>query len=129
MSGSIPHGATGSDFGNITCAEFLSLSDREKRLFVVGVGNGRGMTAGLFQAYANAAQDMSGDPVEKEAIAHSYQTIHGMLEPLLSIDAMSLLNGITAACSRPEFRERLVIEAIAAVHVDAAKALREWRDK
>lgn len=38
---------------------------------------------------------------------------------------MSLLNGIKAACKRPEFRNELVINALATVHLDAAKALKK----
>src|SRR2546423_366765 len=112
------------EFQNITCAAFLLLPEAEKRAFVIGVANGRGMTAGLFEAYAGAAQDMAASPVEQEAIAASYQTIREMMLPLLTIDVMSLLNGITAACKHPEFRDRFVIEALASVHVNAAKALR-----
>ena len=118
-----------SDVQNITCAAFHALPEAEKRAFVIGVANGRGMTAGLFQAYAGAAQEMAASAQEREAIAASYQTIHEMMSPLLTIDVASLLNGITAACKRPEFWDRLVIEALAAVHVDAAKALREWRQQ
>jgi hypothetical protein len=72
---------TSEDIQNITCAAFLTFSETEQRAFVVGVANGRGMTAGLFEAYAGAAQDMAESTVEREAIAASYQTIHGMLSP------------------------------------------------
>lgn len=121
--------ASAGDIQNITCAAFAALPEAEKRAFVLGVANGRGMTAGLFEAYAGAAQDMAASPAEREAIAASYQTIRALVSPLLTIDVASLLNGITAACKRPEFRDRLVIEALASVHVDAAKALREWREQ
>ena len=87
------------------------------------------MAAGLFRAYAGAAQDMASTPVEREAIASSYETIYAMMSPLLAIDAASLLNGIRAACNKPEFRDEFVINALASVHVDAAKALREFREK
>ncbi len=121
--------ASAGDIQNITCAAFTALTEAEKRAFVLGVANGRGMTAGLFEAYAGAAQDMAKSPAEREAIAASYQAIHKMMSPLLTIDATSLLNGIAAACKRPEFRDRMVIEALASVHVDAARTLREWRQK
>jgi hypothetical protein len=47
----------------------------------------------------------------------------------LEIDATSLLNGIKAAALRPEFRDQFVINALASVHVDAAKALREYHER
>lgn len=118
-----------ADLQNITCAAFAALSEAEQRAFVIGVANGRGMTAGLFQAYAGAAQDFASTQEERHAIAASYETIHAMVLPLLTIDAASLLNGIRAACKRPEFRDELVINALASVHVDAAKALREHREQ
>jgi citrate lyase alpha subunit len=121
--------ASARDLPNITCAAFLALSEAEKRAFVIGVANGRGMAAGLFEAYAGAAQDMAASPAEREAIAASYQTIREMMSPLLTVDVASLLNGITAACKRPELRDRLVIEALTSVRVDAAKALRDWREQ
>jgi len=114
---------------NITCAAFLTLSEAEQRAFVIGVANGRGMTSGLFQAYAGAAQDMATSLAERDAIAASYEKIHAMVSPLLTLDAMSLLNGIRAACKRPEFRDELVINALASLHVDVAKALREHREE
>jgi hypothetical protein len=52
-----------------------------------------------------------------------------MMEPLLTIDAASVLNGVRAACRRPELRDRLVIEALASVHLDASRALREFRQQ
>jgi hypothetical protein len=113
------------DIPNITCADFLRMPPAEQQSFIIGVANGRGMTAGLFEAYAAAAQDWAASPSEQNAIAESYRTIRGMLEPLLAIDAVSLLNGVRGACSRPEFRDQLIINALASVHVDAAKALRE----
>lgn len=118
-----------ADIQNITCAAFAAMSEAEQRAFVIGVANGRGMTAGLFQAYAGAAQDMANTPTEREAIATSYETIHAMMSPLLEIDAASLLNGIRVACERPEFRDEFVINALASVHLDAAKALREYREQ
>jgi hypothetical protein len=120
---------TNADIHNITCADFTALSEAEQRAFVIGVANGRAMAAGLFRAYAGAAQDMASTPVEREAIASSYETIYAMMSPLLAIDAASLLNGIRAACNKPEFRDEFVINALASVHVDAAKALREFREK
>jgi hypothetical protein len=118
-----------ADIQNITCAAFDALSDAEQRAFVIGVANGRGMTSGLFRAYAGAAQDMARTPAERQAIAESYETIHAMMSPLLAIDAASLLNGIRAACRRPEFRDEFVINALASLHVDAARALREYREQ
>lgn len=118
-----------ADIQNITCAAFDALPEAEQRAFVIGVANGRGMTAGLFEAYAGAAQDMAGSPEEREAVAASYRTIRELMAPLLAIDAASLLNGIRAACRRPELRDRLVIEAIASVHLDASRALRELREQ
>ena len=32
------------------------MPEAEQRAFVIGVANGRGMTSGLFEAYAGAAQ-------------------------------------------------------------------------
>ena len=95
------------DIGNITCVEFAALPEAEQRAFVIGVANGRGMTTGLFQAYAGAAQNFADTEAERDSIATSYETIHSMMLPLLEIDVVSLLNGIRAACKRPEFRERL----------------------
>lgn len=118
-----------ADMQNITCAAFAALSEAEQRAFVIGVANGRGMTAGLFEAYAGAAQDQASTQEERDAIAASYATIHAIMTPLLTIDAASLLNGIRAACKRPEFKDEFVINALASVHTDAAKALREHRDQ
>lgn len=118
-----------ADIQNITCAAFDAMPEAEQQAFVIGVANGRGMTSGLFEAYAGAAQEMAGSPAEREAIAASYQTIRGMMEPLLTIDAASLLNGIRGACRRPEMRDRLIIEALASVHLDAARALRAFREQ
>jgi hypothetical protein len=113
---------------NLTCAAFDALPEPEQRAFILGVANGRGMTAGLFQAYAGAAQDFAGTSEERDAIATSYETIRAMVSPLLTIDPASLLNGVRAACKRPEFRDEFIINALASVHVDAAKALRESRE-
>jgi hypothetical protein len=120
---------TVADIQNITCAAFDAMPEVEQRAFVIGVANGRGMTSGLFEAYAGAAENMAPSLDEREAIATSYRTIRGMMETLLTIDAASLLNGVRAACKRPEFRDRLVIEALASVHLDAARALREFRQQ
>jgi hypothetical protein len=117
-----------AELNNITCAAFAALSENEQRAFVIGVANGRGMTAGLFEAYAGAAQDMAQSPDAREAIAASYQTIRAMMAPLLGIDAESLLNGIRTACRQPELRDTFVIEALATVHLNAARALREHRE-
>ncbi len=116
-----------ADLGNITCAAFLALTEAEQRAFVVGVANGRSMTAGLFQAYAGAAQNFANTEEERQAIAASFETIQAMVSPLLTIDATRLLNGIKAACKRPEFRDQFIINAVASLHVDAAKALRQQR--
>ncbi|WP_439625068.1 hypothetical protein [Gemmata sp.] len=118
-----------ADLSNITCATFDAMPESEQRAFVIGVANGRGMTSGLFEAYAGAAEDMAGSPAEREAVASAYRTIRGMMEPLLTIDAASLLNGVRAACRRPELRDRLVIEALASVHLEASRALREFREQ
>ncbi len=87
------------------------------------------MTSGMFRAYAAAAQDFATTNEERAAIERSYETIHSMMLPLLEIDAASLLNGIRAACTRPEFRNEFVISALASVHVDAAKALKEYTER
>ena len=87
------------------------------------------MTSGLFRAYAGAAQNLADTSEERDAIATSYETIHSMMLPLLEIDTASLLNGIRAACKRPEFRDEFVINALAFVHVEAAKALTEYREQ
>jgi hypothetical protein len=118
-----------ADIQNITCAAFGALSEAEQRAFVIGVANGRGMTAGLFEAYSGAAQDLAGSPEEREAIAAGYRTIRELMAPLLTIDVASLLNGVRAACRRPELRDRFVIEALASVHLEAARALRESREQ
>ena len=117
------------DIQNITCAAFDAMPEGEQRAFIIGVANGRGMTSGLFEAYAGAAQDMADSPAEREAIAAGYRTIRELMAPLLTIDGASLLNGIRAACRRPELRDRLVIEALASVHLEAARALREFREQ
>lgn len=113
---------------NITCNDFANMPESEQLTFVIGVANGRGMTSGMFRAYAGAAQDFATTDDERAAIARSYETIHSMMLPLLEIDVNSLLNGIRAACKRPEFRDEFVISALASVHVDAAKALREFSE-
>jgi hypothetical protein len=110
-----------TNIANMTCAEFSALSEAEQRAFAIGVANGRGMTAGLFQAYAGAAQDMATTAAERDAIAASYETIQAMRSPLLAIDAARLLDGIRAACKRPELRGEFVISALASVHVDATR--------
>lgn len=111
------------DLINMTCAQFTELSAAEQQAFVIGVANGRGMTAGLFRAYAAAAQTHAANPEEGAAIAASFATINSMLLPLLELDAVSLLNGIRVACTLPEFRDKYVINALASVHLDVAKAL------
>ncbi len=117
------------DIQNITCTGFVALSEAEQRAFIIGVANGRGMISGLFEAYAGAAQDMAGSPEERQALATSYRTIRELMAPLLTIDAASLLNGVRAACRRPELRDRFVIEALASVHLEAVRALREFREQ
>lgn len=118
-----------ANLGNITCATFSALPEAEQWAFVLGVANGRGMTSGLFDAYAGAAQDMTDSPDKRETIASAHRTIRELMAPLLTIDAASLLNGIRAACIRPELRDRFVIEALATVHLDAARALRAYRER
>lgn len=118
-----------TEIQNITCAAFAALSEAEQRAFVIGVANGRGMTSGLFRAYASAAQDLAITPAERDAISASYETINAMMLPLLEIDTTSILNGIRAACKKSEFRDEFVISALASVHLDAARALREFREK
>ena len=119
---------TSTDISNITCAQFAAMPETEQQAFVIGVANGRGMTSGLFQAYAGAAQDFAATPDERAAIQASFNTIYAMLLPLLAIDAASLLNGIRSACKRPEFRDEFVINALASVHLDAAKAPKQKHD-
>lgn len=114
---------------NITCGQFDAMSEAEQRAFVIGVANGRGMTSGLFHAYSGAAQQFAATQEERDAIANSYETIHAMLVPLLEIDATSLLNGIRVACKRLEFRDEFVINALASVHLDCAKALKQHREQ
>jgi hypothetical protein len=118
-----------ADIQNITCAAFDAMPEAEQLAFVLGVSNGRGMTSGLFDAYAGAAQKMATSPEQREAIASSYRTIVGLMAPLLSIDAINLLNGIRVACRRPELRDRFVIEALASVHLDESRKLRELRER
>ena len=57
-----------ADLSNITCAAFDAMPEAEQRAFVIGVANGRGMTSGLFEAYAGAAEDMAGSSAEREAV-------------------------------------------------------------
>lgn len=114
---------------NITCAQFAAMPEAEQVAFVIGVANGRGMTAGMFRAYSGAAKDMAATSDERGAIARRVETIFSKMMPLLEIDAVSLLNGVRAACKRKELRDDFVISAIASVHVDAAKALREHREQ
>src|ERR1700723_2781990 len=98
-----------NDIENITCSAIDALLKAEQWAFVIGVANGRGMTAGLFEAYAGAAKEMATTPEQRESIVTSYQKIRGMMSSLLSIDAASLLNGILNTCNRPEFRDKLII--------------------
>lgn len=114
-----------SDLGNITCAQFADMPVAEQRVLLIGVANGRGMTAGLFRAYASAAQNFAATAEESAAIASSFATINSMLAPLLEIDVSSLLNGLIAACNKPEFRDEYLINALASIHLDAAKALKQ----
>lgn len=117
-----------SEIQNITCAEFNALSEVEQRTFVIGVCNGRGMTSGLFQAFAGVAEDMASSPEDRQAIAASFETIQGLIEPLLTIDATSLLNGLRVACRQPELQDEFVIGALASIHIEAARAVREFRE-
>jgi len=107
---------------NITCKKFAAMPETEQLAFVIGVANGRGMTYGLFRAYSDAAQRFASTDGERSAIKANFEAIYSMAQPLLEIDAASLLSGIRAACKRPEFRDELVINALASVHLDAAKA-------
>lgn len=118
-----------TDINNITCDQFAAMPDDEQRAFVIGVANGRGMTAGLFRAYSGAAQDFAATQEERAAIETSFETIHSMLLPLLEINATSLLNGIRVACKRPEFRGEFVINALASVHLDVAKTLKQQSEQ
>lgn len=120
--------AEADEFQNLTCSAFAALPDWQQKAFILGVANGRGMTAGLFEAYAGAARDMANSPEERESIAASYDKIRGPMESILTIDANSLLNGLRVKCSLQEFHDRFVIEALAAVHLDAVKALGKYRE-
>jgi hypothetical protein len=114
---------------NLTCAEFLSLPEAEQRAFIIGAANGRSMTVGLFDAYSRAAQDWANSEQEREAVASAYETIRSALEPILTIDADGLLNGIRAACRLPEFENQYVISALAKLHWDAQTALKKHRSE
>ncbi len=129
VGNTVNHDMPSVSIENITCEDFAKMPESEQRAFVIGVANGRGMTSGMFRAYAGAAQDFATTDDERAAIARSYDTIHSMILPLLEIDAASLLNGIRVACKRPEFRNEFVISALASVHVDAAKALKEYSER
>jgi len=114
---------------NITCAGFAALPEAEQRIFILGVANGRGLTAGMFEAYAGAAQDMCSSQTDREAIAIAYQKIRGLMEPLLAIDADSLLNGVRAACARRDLEDSFVINALAVLHIEAARRVREHYER
>ena len=114
---------------NITCNEFLDLTESEQRAFIIGVANGRGMVSGLFRAYAGAAENFAETTEQKKAIADSFETIMGMAAPVLEVDTQSLLNGVLAAAKRPDFGDQFVINALASVHLDIVKAIREHVDK
>jgi hypothetical protein len=101
----------------------------EQRAFIIGFANGRGMTYGLFDAYAGAAQKMARSDEEREAIAASYHTVRELVDPLLTIDMASLLNGLRGTCARPELLDRFVIEALSSLHLEASRALREFREQ
>ena len=58
--------------------------------------NGRGMTSGLFQAYAGAAQDMASTSEERDAIAASYEKIHALMSPLLTLDPAAVIETASA---------------------------------
>ena len=118
---------TSQDINNITCSQFAEMPDAEQLAFVIGVANGRGMTSGLFRAYAGAAQDFAATQEERNAIQAGFETIYSMLLPLLEIDVASLLNGTRVACRRPELRDEFVINALATVHLNVAKALKQQR--
>jgi hypothetical protein len=122
-------GMPNSPIDNITCGEFATMSEDEQRAFIIGVANGRGMTSGLFQAYAGAAQCCATTTDEREAIERSYEAILLKMSPLLEIDPASLLNGVRSACRRAELQDEPVINALASVHLDAAKALKEYREQ
>ena len=72
---------------------------------------------------------MAGSTEERQAIAESYRRIRELLAEVLTIDAASLLNGIRAACRRPELRDQFVINALASVHLDVSRALKEFREQ
>ena len=57
-----------ADIENVTCAGFAAMSESEQRIFVIGVANGRGMTSGLYRAYAGAAKDFAATPEERDAM-------------------------------------------------------------
>lgn len=114
---------------NITCAEFVGLPESEQRAFIIGVANGRGMVSGLFQAYAGAAENFADTPEQKQSIADNFATIYGMVLPVLEVDTQSLFNGVLAAAKRPEMRDEFVINALASVHLDIVKAIREHADQ
>lgn len=110
---------------NITCGDFVALSALEQRAFVLGVANGRGMVSGLFQAYAGAAQNFAETDEQQRAIAESFATILGMVQPVLEVDAQSLLNVVLATANKPELKTEFVINALASVHLDIVKAIKE----
>jgi hypothetical protein len=119
----------GAGFETITCAAFAALPEAEQRAFIEGVVNGREVTYGLYRGYAGLALGMAGSAPEQQAIRVSYREIRALMEPLLRIDADSLLNGVRAACARPELRDQFVIEALASVHSEAAHAIRAPREQ
>ncbi len=116
-------------FDNITCGDFVALSAPQQRAFILGVANGRGMVSGLFQAYAGAAQNFAETDEQKHAIAESFATILGMVQPVLDVDTQSLLNGVLAAAKRPELQGEFVINALASVHLDIVKAIKEHSEQ
>ena len=64
----VNHEMPNESIENITCDEFAKMTESEQRAFVIGVANGRGMTSGMFRAYAGAAQDFATTDDERASV-------------------------------------------------------------
>lgn len=51
------------------------------------------------------------------------------MDPVLTIDAARLFDGVRAECARPELRDQLVIGSLASVDLEAVRQLRTLRER
>jgi len=112
---------------NLNCGEFLRLTKQEQRLVILGFANGRGLTKGLFEAYAGAALGWV-DGGEKAGMAKYWRSVEHAIAPLLTPNTESLLNGMRVECAQSGSEDRSLIDAFASLHHRMQKALKIAND-